>query len=71
MRYTNQTTFTTEEQRQNNDAATVTSADDASGCGAIGCARGGDLLRVETGTGDRRVLCPRHAGDYLSREVVR
>ena len=70
MRYTTQTTFTTEEQRQNNHAATVTPADDASGCGALGCAIGGDLLRVETGTGTRRVLCPRHAADYLGREVA-
>ena len=71
MANTQQTTFATDEQRQNNqDAATVTPAGDAAGCGAIGCATGGDLLQIETHTGARRVLCPRHAGEYLGREVL-
>jgi hypothetical protein len=42
---------------------------DAGGCGALGCHADDPLVRVTT-NGDRRVLCPDHAADFLTREVT-
>lgn len=42
----------------------------AAACGALSCCEDHDLLLVKSQvTGSQRVLCPDHAGQYISTEV--
>lgn len=43
---------------------------DAYGCTALDCTADQDLRRVTRDDGTRRVLCPRHARDFLAETEV-
>jgi len=49
---------------------TLSAAQEAVVCGALGCRDGEQLTEVECSDGRRRVLCASHTADLVRREVL-
>jgi hypothetical protein len=62
-------TFRTQGDRVHGPGVTISPAPNAHACGSPVCTADTGLVRVELADRERpRVLCPRHADDYLTRE---